>query len=138
MIKEVDLAYYAGLFDGEGCIQIVKTKTKHRVQFQLWCSVGMTNYWILADLQSAFKGAIIGQTKYGNRRASWIWRVVARQALTFLMEVLPYLKVKKSEAELAIKFQRRRMWSNQYKDNHDTVLDEAEKVLMSHFNKRGI
>jgi len=39
---------------------------------------------------------------------SWVWTTVSNQALDWLKMMLPYLKLKKQEAIIAIKFQEER------------------------------
>ena len=139
MRKTEIMAYAAGVVDGEGNIGIGKREDTKGGTFRLYVAVTNTNEWICQWLRMQFGGRVrTMKSAKSNWKIPYRWVIESRAAMLFLEQLLPYLNLKRPQAELAIKFQRRRMWSNQYKDNHDTVLDEAEKVLMSHFNKRGI
>lgn len=86
-----DLDYYAGYFDGEGCIG-----------FYTNLQVGVSNTFTpaLKELQNLFGGSI--RTKTYSGRPCYEWRVFGSTALAFLNEISPFLKEKRPQAELAI------------------------------------
>jgi len=108
-MKQHDLAYFAGLFDGEGSIGIYhKTQRDRKHSYlTLQCIVQMTNSFIPHLLQMHFGGSLFVDKKfrYQNKAVSYRWGVVGRQALAFLQEIYPYLRIKQPEAKLAIEFQ---------------------------------
>ena len=88
--------YFAGFFDGEGCIHVSK-------QHQLLAVTTQKQRHVL-DLASQKWG---GRLYYvGANRNSWQWRLSGNEAQGFLMEILPYLIVKQDVAALAIQFQK--------------------------------
>jgi len=112
-MKKETLAYFAGLLDGEGCIYIHSgQKGKHRGDFwQLRVTMVNTNPTPLVRAKALFGGTIVKTHKggdYGNIywRPTFTWCVVARVATRFLMQVLPFLIIKKQEAEEALAFKR--------------------------------
>jgi hypothetical protein len=107
------LAYTAGLFDGEGSIVIGCARPPRaggRVGIRYWLQVGVTNTdrelveWLLSTY-----GGHISDNSHANGRAGWqpcwAWRVMSRQARIFLLDIQPYLRVKKAQAGLGIEFQ---------------------------------
>lgn len=105
-------AYFAGLFDGEGCISINKTKGTAkkpyaRSGFQLRTSVTNTNIDVLYALQEQYGGKVYIREKkdarnYGN------WVTVSNQCIKPLSLWLPFLIIKKNQAVVALDFQSNR------------------------------
>lgn len=103
-MNEVQRAYIAGLFDGEGCITINNHKATG--YGSLCCLLTTT------DVPSVdyFKEQYGGHTQMLKRRkATWRdqyqWVVSAKNAIQFLYSILPYMKIKKPQALIGIKYQ---------------------------------
>jgi hypothetical protein len=101
---DLTLAYVAGLVDGEGSIVIGCSHRANRLPNH-WLQVGITNIdkelidWLL----NTFGGHL---SDYSHRpRHCWVWRVMGNEAKQFLQSILPYLRIKKKQAEIAIAFQ---------------------------------
>ena len=127
-MKKTDLAYTAGLMDGEGCIAIYKrpSKTsKDKIRFSLTVTIGISNEWIPQWLKLAYGGSIRPQ-RLPSRRVFWSWVIEAQQALGFLKLITPYLHLKRPQAELAIKFQEQKRRGRGA--NH--ILEEAQRILI--------
>ena len=127
-------AYVAGIIDGEGsiCLQPNSPKGCYSVRV----SVANTNEWLLQMLKSQFGGRIYLKN-HGNRfwKPAWEWVVQARKAIEFLQLILPYLQLKHLQAELALSYQKRRIKG--HRSEQSRVLDEADRLLMHSYNKRG-
>lgn len=101
--------YLAGLFDGEGCIQIRKDKTNG--PFPSYCVIAqitMTNERVIHAVKESCDGRyhkITWQCRNNNRPA-YMWNLHAQKAADFLTALLPFLIVKKEEAAYAIAFQK--------------------------------
>jgi hypothetical protein len=118
-MEDLELAYLAGLFDGEGCIQIAHNKpqyNKKTEQHTLTCRVEMTD-------QEAVRGFLTFGGSVHIKRASeqnpkwkdqWCWTVSSNKALYFLQTIYPFIRLKKAEAECGINFQRFRKSSPYY------------------------
>jgi hypothetical protein len=105
-----EVAYCAGVLDGEGTIAITRNRprgpTQHSPSFGLIVSVSNTNNALILFLCSLWGGTVIVSSKpKGNRRAAYRWLISGRKAVPFLKAVLPFLIIKRAEAELGIKFQ---------------------------------
>lgn len=95
-------AYLAGLFDGEGCISATQ---RSRSTFQVRLRVSQRSGLFLEVLVSEFDVGRI--TTYHRRdrgnRSVTLWNVVAKTEVRFLLQgMMPYLRLKKSQAELAL------------------------------------
>ena len=136
-----DLSYFAGFFDGEGCITIAKTKPSFgrlRPRFALSVRVVQANEWIIQLFKFYFGGKVYLRPSIEYRQ-QWMWEVNNKKAVPFLRLILPYLKLKKSEAELAIEFQTNRLNSG-YKGEGEMetqqVLEEAQRILLSNMKDK--
>ncbi len=94
-----------------------------------------------------FGGAVVHNiSKNPKHKDRWSWHIPSKQASEFLKLVLPYLQLKRPQAELAIKYQSgKKNWgpiktgyrSGTHKPNESYVLEEAQKLLMNRYNKKG-
>jgi hypothetical protein len=99
-------AYFAGLFDGEGCINIVRRPDSPTgAGFVLHCSISMTDIEPLLSLKETFGGSISVRKRREHYLIQYTWRVSAAKALPFMKSILPFSIVKKAQIELGIKFQ---------------------------------
>jgi hypothetical protein len=113
-LSDVDVAYLAGIFDGEGSIHLRRAYGRgHRA---------LRTYSLRVDVacgthKDAMRriGAMVGKDTAvqalptingnGNKRIAWRVRLHTRQALAFLLVVQPYLLIKADQAKIAIEFQ---------------------------------
>ena len=103
------LAYLAGIIDGEGCLFIQKNNNpkwkSHTLRLQ--CRMQEPAEPVLL-LQKTFSGTINSQLPkhvgYNQNRRMISWVISGTTALEAVRILLPYLLVKKAEAELAIYF----------------------------------
>lgn len=117
-ISEIDLAYAAGIIDGEGCIHLWKNQYKTKG----W----QTNYGVSVTVLTAdgvlapwmgltFGGSVRSYRDYSPSRVKMgvagnnycrRWQVASQAADTFLRAIRPYLKLKGAEADLAFEFRK--------------------------------
>jgi hypothetical protein len=108
-----DLQYIAGFFDGEGSICITKSSSGRPKagRYELKVSMVNTNRDVLLWIQAAlgvgrivvFKKPNVVKPVMSTRTCYCaVWS--GRQAEKIISLLLPYLKVKRGEAEIALKF----------------------------------
>lgn len=109
-IGETDACYFAGYFDGEGCINIhwrIRGEKPHG-SFDLKIAISCT-FESIVRLMAVVLGGATQEHKWKVARIGkarqWIWQASNREAAHILRALLPYLTVKRDEAELAIRFQ---------------------------------
>lgn len=112
-VEPIHAAYLAGLFDGEGCINIYERRitTKRKVApYGLRLYLTNTHRGVIEWMQTQF-GGWVHVYRDRKRPKHWAlgfkWHSSARHAAYLLEIMLPYLIIKKPEAELAIAFQKR-------------------------------
>lgn len=113
-IKNEDLAYMAGILDGEGSLFISKTKKDKddvRVRYQAGIKIGMNDSAALLVFQKYFGGNInIGSKKVKVADGSEYTRAYILQysSESKIIEILslltPFLKVKKEQSEILTSF----------------------------------
>jgi hypothetical protein len=99
-----DLAYFAGIIDGEGCFCLHNHGT-HRFGAQL--QVGNTDPRLLEWIQSRFGGSV-NMERRTNKAHKPVWRWIAHvDNLTELITaILPFLIVKRDQADLMLAYRR--------------------------------
>ncbi len=109
-MDNMELAYIAGFFDGEGCIYVVKMfknafeKGNPGYSLKLEIPQRSDNSGILYYIQSKFGGNIHHKKPTFNSNAHSRWSIHGDQAIVVLVQLLPYLKLKKLQAEVAISY----------------------------------
>jgi len=103
-----DLAWAAGILDGEGCIYIRRHKNysvrNKRVtpQYVLVVQVVNTDKKIIDKLNEIVLGNIYERKPEERRKLTYCWNLVGGKAEGFLKQVLPFLVSKKERALLSI------------------------------------
>ena len=110
--KKLLLAYAAGIIDGEGTLIIsVRHQTKERqMTFCSRIAVGMNNVRPLDLLYGLFGGSIrtkSTRSKSGKYRNGFVWEISGEKAKHVSKMLLPFLKVKREQAEILIRLQTR-------------------------------
>ena len=103
-LTPVQLAYFAGFFDGEGSITSSGEKGYRR--WVLRCSVGQVDPRPLLKLQKAFGGQL-RKVKKPPHQDQWHWTVCSQMAKGLLEALQPYLIVKREQAKVGLKLQGR-------------------------------
>lgn len=106
-------AYLAGLIDGEGSFVIQKTevekiskssKSKTPKYLAYFC-IGMVDKEPLDLIQKTIGAGKVYEERVPNRRSIWRIRFAGRlKLMPFIKQLLPYLIVKKKQAETVLKF----------------------------------
>lgn len=91
----VDLAWVAGLFEGEGTVTIVSGGKYTR---SLAC-VTSTDLDVLEPFFRMWPGTKRSHTPKGNAREAHEWRVQGETLMAFLLDVRPYLRTPRVQAK---------------------------------------
>jgi len=136
----------AGLFDGEGSIGINRIKNYNGTgtpYYRLMVQVCMTEFYIPKWLHFTFGGSLQIRKFPKPRRDIAHWQIANRQAADFLRAILPYLKIKRPQAEVALKFQSDRKQSGgamskngrPFKTKEEAVVEEAQCILVKNMKQ---
>lgn len=106
-MNAADLAWAAGMFEGEGSVRI-NSPTRRNLG-ALLCDLPNTDREVVAFYQNGWPGYMREVTAPTNprQRPYWRWRVAALVAARFLTDVLPYLRTERvrERALLGLEFQ---------------------------------
>lgn len=99
VMTEIDLAWAAGLFDGEGCIW-----TRWPTRNNLICmEMRMTHENTMHRWNNLFPGRFVSASLSGlSKKPQWKWSVETNGAKDVLEAIYPYLFTKKEVAGYAI------------------------------------
>lgn len=97
MNRTISTAYCAGLIDGEGCIRVKRCQPyKHLT--------GRVNYAynVTIHVRMVESGASYPEKAQPKRRPLFCWQATDAMAEAVIASVLPYLRVKRQQAENAL------------------------------------
>ena len=101
----VDLSYFAGFFDGEGCITTCRNHPdRKRWSYSLRVTTTNTNKEVIDLFQARWPGSVSIKPEKPGFKKTYTWMLSGFKGKEFLKEMLPYLIVKKREALLALDF----------------------------------
>lgn len=132
MTKRERLNYIAGFIDGEGCINITWPRKKN--SFFLRVSIANTDLGLLKSVKKdlGIGGISLKRPSKKSRFKSYQYWVAGCKALLVLKKLLPFLRGKKEEALLGIKFQEEKTRFskslNDTKGLSQKVISKREKI----------
>jgi hypothetical protein len=110
--RMLSVAYIAGFFDGEGSIGVYhgikggRSDRFHlRTQVTQNCSTESTS--LINDLRKMYGGSCNVMDRTASRLA-YNWQLNGHRAAHFLGSMLPYLRLKRDQAQFAMAWQRKR------------------------------
>ena len=131
-MTEQELAYIAGLFDAEGCVHIGRQHYAHlgrKPNHVLYVQIANGNRPVLAWIKREFTGCI-GSTKKGSYSPTYHLTLSARRAEKFIRAILPFLSVKKMQAEEGLRFQDKKREKPFFVDQEVlSARDETAKLI---------
>lgn len=106
-----DLAYVAGLADGEGSFSAGRPSA---TQVSPRFSMSLTDLQLLEWCAATFGGTICKHSaaaKWGNKKQAWVWSIIGQPLCDFVEAIAPYLKLKRRQAWLCWQIQTVRCWA---------------------------
>ena len=100
-----NLAYVAGLIDGEGCIHLDTPRRTYRARV----SVGMTKpaLPLLESLKEEWGGTLYRLRPATERWAeAWTWHLTGAPATDLLQVIRPFLRLKGAQADAALEVEQ--------------------------------
>lgn len=104
-MENTDLAYAAGLLDGEGTVTLSKNNSSDKFRTPA-ITMSSTTYALLEFMKNSFGGNIVNHKIYkDHHKQSWVWHLRGDAVLTFLGQVVPFVREhdKKRRADLLLK-----------------------------------
>jgi hypothetical protein len=123
-MKQVDVAWAAGFFDGEGTVRI------HNRSLE----AGLTNTFLpsLIWFRKRFGGSLSAYTRKSDKhRPAFRWKVYGKSAHAFLTTIIPYLKEKKPQAQIAVAWSSRPDRTAEVTENARAELSDMKRPQYS-------
>jgi hypothetical protein len=147
-MDELKKAYWAGFIDGEGSIKIIRRKPslvrrEKNYTYRPCLSISNTDRGIIEQLKEDFNCGTIWRKKpyRENHKQAYGWYVWNRKCLAIMEILLPYLIIKRKQAELVVEFYQNcdmRQRGNQGTPQHIVDLREEYRLRFMALNKRGV
>lgn len=98
-MKIRELAYVAGLFDGEGNVQVFQAFNRPRGSFAVSATITNTSLTTLKWVRSKFGGSIIlhSTSVVQGKKPCYYLRWFSSNAVKFLKSIYPYCKIKRRD-----------------------------------------
>lgn len=105
--RRLELAWAAGIIDGEGCIRLAKTVNRSRPSYSLIVKIDMTHEPTIRRLGQILGYSLSYYKGSSTKKQSWIVQWNGAEAYRVLKLLEPYLFTKKHEADLGIEYQEK-------------------------------
>jgi hypothetical protein len=120
-------AYFAGFFDGEGCITFGKNNGFDSIRVLL----GNTEKSLLDIMQKRYGGHVYvlgGKSRPEHHAPMWQWQLNRKDGIEkFLLQMIPYLHIKRDKAKLALGFVRgKKIQSELISDDESAPMETLE------------
>jgi hypothetical protein len=102
MNEDCELAYLAGFFDGEGCISCSPTNENGLANFQLNVLVSQNDGRALEPFARRWGGKIGKRNRPASADDTSLWAIGGTRAIQCIRDLLPYLRAKRDEADVAM------------------------------------
>jgi len=134
MVKQIESSYLAGLFDSDGCTAIVRRskgsgrRPVYSLSAHIECRGSMP---IVRLLQRRYGGSV-----FISKTGLDCWGVEGAHAKEFLMDIQPWLLVKKEQAQVGCTFEKLRVFErekwvsrSEYSDSYYTQAQELYQIV---------
>ena len=138
---DIDMAYLAGIMDGDGCFSIIKQKTTAAPLYYPFLQFTNLRKEIIDFCQENFGGSIVALKKHickdgSTGRQVYRWRIRSIENVKpVLTKLIPFLKIKKERAEFLLEFVNTFEFERGKPLAHDKLVDRERSYLkMIQFN----
>lgn len=130
--SETDIAWAAGLLDGEGCFGLNKFTRKDRngyreIRTSIQCN--MTVIEPLAELKRIFGGFLNGPYTRANpkHKPYYKWSITNRKSIEYAIRLMrPYIRVKRHDAAIVLDFIH---WRKQQGYNYTPIISKWWEII---------
>ena len=139
-----NIIYFAGIFDGEGCVMIVKTMRIKRKEispdYYLKLSISNTNKNIMEWIKDNIGGNyILYISKRQKEKDVYKWFLSGERAYNLLIKIFPYSIIKNKQIKIGMEFFNEKCNCQGRKkiSTEETLKREYYWKVMKELNKRG-
>ncbi len=143
-LSKTEIAYLAGLFDGEGCLLIARTSpgkpwSSRQFRFQSRVSLNIRERHICEAFKKAFGGSVRKNSRNNEKWATtYNWQGNSKTVIAMSEALLPFLRLKNRQAKLLLQFQKLKAKSlNKQLDDKTYKIYNEFYEKMRKLNKKG-
>lgn len=105
-VPAADLAWAAGLFEGEGTFTIGIRRSDET--YRIIAMVGNTDFQIIEFFRHRWDGYISQRKDAPGRKTAWHWTLIGPRAYAFIRQIRPFLRTDRvlAKADLCIAFRQ--------------------------------
>lgn len=129
LLSEKQLAYVAGLFDGEGSVGIYEFKKKaQNSNWQFKVEIANTDWRIMQWLETTIGGKV-GKKSSGKShwRQGYCWRIQGKNAEIFCRLIRPYTIIKSDQIDACLYF--RKFWGVSNKKQTEAAIQSKREMV---------
>ena len=139
MLAHETLAYFAGLFDGEGTVEL---RLRHHNTIGTRILIYNTSLDVMDWLLGYFDGTVYARkNKTSSYKTQYVWQTSGEKARDTLKLVAPFLIIKAKQVKLVLKFWELReeygITSHSRKNEDFVAIAEPLLYAVSALNRRG-
>lgn len=132
-MKKTDLAWLAGIFEGEGAITIAKFTKRNWGALRI--RVTSTDRDMIDQLQDFFPGHIGTASSKPQHSKAWRWGLSSKKAKTFLLAIRPYCRVERvvEKIDLGLEFQAQKVNANEIRWDWNGKREEYRAIQGAYY-----
>lgn len=132
MEQEMKDAYFAGLFDGEGCVRINRRQRGKYIEHIQFYTLSQKDGRIIDWIVRNYGGFVHYGKSSEYRKPVFTWIVTNKKGREIMKRILPFLIYKKDQVEKTLQFNsltNRKKGVNQSEmENRDRLMEEVKKL----------
>jgi hypothetical protein len=106
--RSLQLAYLAGVIDSDGCIAILRHQAREsnqsiRPTYDLKIIINQADGGAINYIRGIYGGTVTSQFSYAGT-IIYTWRLNHEKSGELCKQLIPYLRIKKKQAEIAVQF----------------------------------
>lgn len=134
--ERIDMAYIAGVFDGDGSFSLIKRKNGDRSPlYQAMLQLANANKDLIDFIKDKFGGWIFERKSYigkdgSNRKISYEWKVEKKSVSSVITRLIEFLVVKKDRANYLLRYIQENPFVRGSVRLSDEILERREKAYL--------
>jgi hypothetical protein len=129
LLQEKQIAYLAGLFDGEGSVGIYEFKKQNKFSnWQFKVEIANTDWRVMKWLENTVGGKVHKKSEgKANWRQGYCWHIQGENAEVFCKLVKPYTIIKTDQIDACLYF--RKFWGVTNKKQTEAILKSKREMV---------
>ena len=136
---ERELAWAAGLFEGEGTVTI--GRRGYDDTYRLIVTIQMTDPEVISWFDTRWPGWTQIAPRPGRRKPAYVWTLNAQRAEAFLQDIEPFIQSSRVRAKVDVAFRFRALQAILKRVGRGPAYKDAQRALygeMRTLNRRGV